>query len=146
MRRRFQAPRRGSLTMRMRVLFHAAIAAAMVVPAAFGQGNGEHWVATWATSAQVYRGPAAPPRVAPAEAATPPARPRPPQSLENQTVRMIVHTSIGGKRLRLELTNPFGSTAVTVGAAHIALRDKDSAIVPASDRAITVNGSKSFKM
>ena len=59
---------------------------------------------------------------------------------------MIVHTSIGGNRLRLELTNPFGSTAVTVGAAHIALRDKDSAIVPASDRPITVNGGKSFKM
>jgi lysophospholipase L1-like esterase len=59
---------------------------------------------------------------------------------------MIVHTSIGGSRLRLELTNPFGATAVTVGAAHIALRDKDSAIVPASDRALTVDGSKSFKM
>jgi len=172
--------------MRLTILFRAAIAAALVVPAALGQatpaavssGSGEHWVATWATSAQVYRGPAAPPRPAappvatqaaptapPAPAATPPAganpagattaatqsapapaRPRPPQSLENQTVRMIVHTSIGGNRLRLELTNPFGSTAVTVGAAHIALRDKDSAIIPASDRAITVNGGKSFKM
>jgi lysophospholipase L1-like esterase len=163
----------------MTILFRAAIGAALVVPAAFGQGNGDHWVATWATSAQIYRGPAVPrpaapppattqaaPAAPPAPAATAPAgatprgttaapatatppapaRPRPPQSLENQTVRMIVHTSIGGKRLRLELTNPFGSTAVTVGSAHIALRDKDSAIVPSSDRAVTVNGSKSFRM
>jgi hypothetical protein len=59
---------------------------------------------------------------------------------------MVVHTSIGGKRLRLELTNPFGATAVTVGSAHIAIRDKGSDIVPSSDRALTVNGSKSFKM
>jgi len=59
---------------------------------------------------------------------------------------MVVHTSIGGRRLRLELTNPFGSQAVDVGAAHIALRDKESAIVPGSDRALTVNGSKTFRM
>ncbi|HEU5020586.1 MAG TPA: hypothetical protein VFT60_01800, partial [Bryobacteraceae bacterium] len=153
----------------MTILFRAAIAAVLVVPACLGQ---DHWVSTWATSAQIYRGaavpqrpappaaavtPAAPPApaatppagatpsgttaapaaVAPAPPAAPPARPRPPRSLENQTVRMIVHTSIGGNRLRLELTNPFGGEAVTVGAAHIALRDKDSSIVPASDRAIT---------
>src|SRR3569833_1357414 len=129
MRRRFRTPRQGSLTMQMTILFRAAVAATLVVPAAFGQGapaavssgSGDHWVATWATSAQIYRGPAAPPRPAAppatptappapaaappaganptgattAVAATPPARPRPPQSLENQTVRMIVHTSIG---------------------------------------------------
>jgi lysophospholipase L1-like esterase len=59
---------------------------------------------------------------------------------------MVVHTSIGGRRLRLELTNPFGSQAVEVGAAHIALRVTDSSILPASDRALTVNGSKTFKM
>lgn len=59
---------------------------------------------------------------------------------------MIVHTSIGGRRLRLQLTNPFGGTTVAVGSAHIALRDKESAIVPASDRAITVNGSKTFRI
>src|SRR6185312_3911536 len=69
MRRRFRACRQGSLKMRMTILFRAAIAAALVVPAAVGQGNGDHWVATWATSAQIYRGPAAPPR--PAAPATP---------------------------------------------------------------------------
>jgi lysophospholipase L1-like esterase len=59
---------------------------------------------------------------------------------------MVVHTSIGGKRLRLQLTNPFGGTVVEVGAAHVALREKESAIVPGSDRALTVSGSKTFKM
>jgi len=129
---------------------------ATAVLAAFGQSSAEHWVATWATSAQIYRAPVPPPQAVPpavaAPAATPavapatPARPRAPRSFANQTVRMIVHTSLGGSRLRVQLTNPFGGVPVEIGSAHIALRDKDSAIIPASDRAITVNGSKTFRM
>jgi len=38
------------------------------------------------------------------------------------------------------VSNTFGTAPLTVGAAHIALRDKDSAIVPASDRALAFNG------
>lgn len=125
---------------------------------ALGQTSAEHWVATWATAAQIYRAaspsappapPAPPPSTTTAAPATPPAGPgrgRGPQAFNNQTVRMIVHTSLGGRRLRLQLSNPFGGAAVEIGSAHIALRDKDSAIVPASDRVITVNGSKSFRM
>lgn len=129
------------------------------VISAFGQAAPQHWVATWATSAQIYRAPAAPPAAprpaappapnAPSAAAPAPAappRPRAPQSFDRQTVRMIVHTSIGGRRLRLELTNPFGGVPVEIGSAHIALRDKDSAILPASDRVLTVGGAKSFRM
>ena len=53
---------------------------------------------------------------------------------------MIVHTSIGGSRVRIKLASAFGAAPVTVGAAHIALRSKDSEIVPESDRALTFNG------
>jgi lysophospholipase L1-like esterase len=117
---------------------------------AWGQANPEHWVVTWATSALIYRAPApaVPPSATPPPAANPnaPARPRPPQAFNNQTVRMVVHTSIGGKRLRLQLTNPFGGGPVEVGAAHVALRDKESSIVPGSDRVLTVSGSKTFRM
>ena len=56
---------------------------------------------------------------------------------------MIVRTSIGGRRIRLQLSNAFGSSALTVGAAHIALRSKDSAIVEGSDRALAFNGKAS---
>lgn len=59
---------------------------------------------------------------------------------------MVAHTSIGGRRLRLQFTNPFGSKVVVVGAAHLAIRDKDSGIVPASDRVVTVGGNKSFRL
>jgi lysophospholipase L1-like esterase len=53
---------------------------------------------------------------------------------------MIVRTSIGGQRLRIKVENAFNSAPVTIGAAHIALRAKDSEIVAASDRALTFNG------
>ena len=53
---------------------------------------------------------------------------------------MIAHTSIGGRRVRIELSNAFGSAPLVVGAAHVALRDKESAIVAASDRAVLFGG------
>ena len=40
-----------------------------------------------------------------------------PESVNDQTVRMIVHTSIAGRRLRLELSNAFGKGIVSIGAA-----------------------------
>ena len=108
----------------------------------------EHWVATWAASPQA-------PRVnfpRPPQAAAAPAPPQgnapppfaPPPSINNQTVRMVVHTSIGGRRARIQLSNAFGTTPLAVGAAHIALREKASAIVPSSDRALTFSGKPSF--
>ena len=59
---------------------------------------------------------------------------------------MIVHTSIGGHRLRVQLSNAFGAGALQIGAAHIALRDKDSAIVAGSDRPLTFGGRPSFNI
>jgi lysophospholipase L1-like esterase len=53
---------------------------------------------------------------------------------------MIVRTSIAGSRVRIKLANAFGAAPVVVGAAHIAVRFKDSEIVPESDRALTFNG------
>jgi lysophospholipase L1-like esterase len=53
---------------------------------------------------------------------------------------MIARTSIGGKRVRIELSNGFGTSPLVIGAAHIALRDKDSNIVPTSDRALQFGG------
>ena len=58
----------------------------------------------------------------------------------NQTLRQIVHASIGGNRARVVLTNTFGTVPITVGAAHIARRETAAAIVPASDRALTFSG------
>jgi lysophospholipase L1-like esterase len=114
--------------------------AALLAQCVFAQSP-EHWVSTWATSPQQPRAFPAPRPTAGATPATPaPPRPAPITSFHNQTLRMIAHTSIGGRRVRIELSNAFGSTPLGIGAAHIALRDKESGIVPASDRALLFGG------
>jgi lysophospholipase L1-like esterase len=65
---------------------------------------------------------------------------------KDQTVRMIVHTSIGGSRARIRLSNPFGGGTVTVGAAHLALRTKDAETLPDTDRALAFNGKPSVTL
>lgn len=57
---------------------------------------------------------------------------------------MIEHTSIGGSRVRIELSNAFGAKPLVIGAAHIAIHDKESAIVPASDRTLLFSGKPTF--
>ena len=42
--------------------------------------------------------------------------------------------------MRVVLSNAFGTSGLTIGAAHVAVRDKDSAIVTASGRALTFSG------
>ena len=87
----------------------------------------QHWVGTWFASSTA--------RLDTATAGS--------QSLlqvSNQTLRQIVHISVGGSRLRVVLSNTFGTAPLTVGAAGVALRDKDAAIVAASHRALTFGG------
>ncbi|HEY7389975.1 MAG TPA: SGNH/GDSL hydrolase family protein [Bryobacteraceae bacterium] len=112
--------------------------------AAFGQ---EHWVATWAASPQETRTftppPAAPAGGAQSAPARQPAFTPPITNFHDQTVRMIVRTSIGGTRARVQLSNTFGTKPLTIGAAHIGLRAKDSTIAPGSDRALTFSGKPS---
>jgi lysophospholipase L1-like esterase len=109
----------------------AAAATLVAVPQA--QRAPDHWVATWAT-ATVGR----PQTPAPATGAT--TTPAPYLHFNGQTLRQIVHTTIGGSQLRIVFSNTFGTTPRTIGAAHVALRDKESAIVAASDRSLSFGG------
>jgi lysophospholipase L1-like esterase len=112
-----------------------------------------HWVATWAASPQGPRfafprfpAPAAnnaPPATPTGNAPAPPPLFPPPPTINNQTVRMIVHTSIGGHRVRVQLSNAFGTSTLRIGAAHIALHVKDSAIVAGSDHPLRFSGRAS---
>lgn len=113
------------------------------------QGATERWVGTWATAAVVRprapQRPASTGRPAPAQAARPPqgrrgGANRQLPSFSNQTVRQIVRVSLGGERVRVVLSNAFGTTPLTVGAAHVALRATDGAIVKASDRELSFSG------
>jgi len=101
--------------------------------AAQRQAAAEHWVGTWAAS----------PQMPPAEAE---GQDSSDTGFTNQTLRMIARVSIGGEELRVRFSNSFGSAAVTLGDAHVALAGKGAAIVPGTDRALTFSGQKSFKI
>jgi lysophospholipase L1-like esterase len=59
----------------------------------------------------------------------------------NQTLREIVHLSIGGTAVRVRFSNFFGRQSLEIGSAHLALRTSDSAILASSDRALTFGGA-----
>jgi lysophospholipase L1-like esterase len=62
-------------------------------------------------------------------------------AFKNQTLRLIVRSTLGGKRLRIRLSNLYGNQKLTIGGAHIALRDGASERIAAgSDRKLTFGG------
>lgn len=81
----------------------------------------KHWVGTWGNSS-------------PTGLTT--------TGYNNQTLRLMAHTSLGGNRVRVRLTNLFGTKPLTIGAAHIAVRaDGITAdIQPGTDRVLTFSG------
>ena len=105
---------------------------AVTLPAGAQTATAERWVGTWATAA--VSAPSEPPSQPPV------GLPAPPLRFNNQTVRQFARISIGGERLRVVLTNAFGTRALTIGGAHLALRANGSAIAAGSDRALTFGG------
>jgi lysophospholipase L1-like esterase len=107
-----------------------------------------HWVGTWGTAQQLAAETlppwVVPPPRAPNEPPPPPLLPPYPRSFRDETVRMIVRTSVGGDSLRVTLSNALGVGEVRFGAVHVALRGKGSAIVAGTDRAVTFGGKASF--
>jgi lysophospholipase L1-like esterase len=154
---------------RHRALTGSALAAVTAVAVALGMltlggviraqsGTGDRWQATWMT-AEVGR-PQTPPPPAPALApfmantrcpaapapapVAPPAgqtfAPPPFTQFTNQTLRQVVHSSIGGSKARVVLSNAYGTATVMIGAASVALRDKEGSIQAASSRTLTFSG------
>lgn len=91
----------------------------------------EKWFASWAPSLSA-------------------AAPRPPAdsldrtpTLVNRTIREIVRLSAGGSRVRIRLSNQYGTRAIIVGSAHLAVRTSGPSIDPSTDRVVTFNGRES---
>ena len=138
-----------------RPLWIATLALTQMLPFASAQrgaansATDAHWVATWAAAQQqpnAGRGGGGRGAGAPAAAPTPAPAAPPAGTLNNQTARMIVRTSIGGSRVRVEFSNAFGSAPLDMGAAHIAIRGQDSAIVAGSDRPLLFNGKPAARV
>lgn len=117
----------GFSVVRIKVLL-TLTAALSLLTIAFAESGSEHWVGTWGTSLHQ-------------------ASPGPPgltnTGFNNQSLRQIVHTSIGGDQVRVRLST-YGQSALTIGAAHIALRASGAAIVPESDRPLKFGGEASI--
>jgi lysophospholipase L1-like esterase len=101
------------------------IAGVAARPAAAAAG----WVGTWASSQQIPE----------------PANALPPQALRDATLRQIVHLTVGGKELRVRLSNAFGTEPLTILAVHVArpVSKETGSIDAATDRALTFAGSSS---
>jgi lysophospholipase L1-like esterase len=95
---------------------------------------GQRWLATW--TASPFDAPPRPPRD---------SVDRVPK-LFDQTLRLVVRTSIGGDRVRIRLSNEYGDRPLVIGAAHIAVRDSAASIVPATDRTLTFGGRPAVRM
>ena len=98
----------------MTVVFSSFVAA---------ENASQHWVATWSTS----------------NAAVPD-----PATFKNQTIREIIHTSVGGQAVRIRLANTFGTQAVTFDSVYVGLQKSGASLVPRSNHAVTFGGSKSI--
>ncbi|MFC0553307.1 SGNH/GDSL hydrolase family protein [Planotetraspora thailandica] len=68
---------------------------------------------------------------------------RTPVTMTEQTVRNIVHTSVGGSGLRISLSNAFGTQPVVFGGAYVGLQQTGAAVVPGTNRQLTFGGSTS---
>jgi len=95
---------------------------------ALAQGPASNWVGTWAAS--------------PVGSEVNDGQPGP----ANMTYRNIVHTSIGGSAVRVQLTNEFGTEPLTVGAAHVAISASGGAIQTNTDHALTFNGKPTVEI
>ena len=100
------------------------LAASLALPALPARAQaGVPWCATWGAA---------------------PVGPPPSNSIQtytNQTLRLVVRTSIGGSRVRIRISNEMGSTPLRVGHASIAIRSSAAAINQASLRELRFGGA-----
>jgi lysophospholipase L1-like esterase len=108
-----------------------AIALASVLVSPIAAARADEWIGTWAASPQP---------VWDADFPIPTGFPR---TLWNQTIRQIAAVSIGGKRVRVVLSNEYGTRPLVIGAAHVAV-SKGAAIEAGSDRALAFGGHASI--
>jgi lysophospholipase L1-like esterase len=81
-----------------------------------------HWVGTWGASPHPLTG----------------------DSFANQTLREIVHLSVGGNAVRVRVDNTFGDGPLTFSDVHVGLQDTGAAIVAGTDRALRFGGMPSI--
>jgi lysophospholipase L1-like esterase len=128
--RRENAPvglmRRGLLFAAVSLVVSSSFLASL--PAAADDRKDDRWVGTWTASPQ---------------APEPPIIPAVPAQFDNQTVRQIIHTSIGGSTIRIRFSNEYGTAPLTIGAASVARQSTGAGVVAGTLRQLTFAGQSS---
>jgi lysophospholipase L1-like esterase len=114
------------------VMLSTAPAPAAELDASGAAGN--RWVTTW-SAAQLQPGPTTIDAIFGNDHS---------RSFDNQTIRHIVHTSAGGRRVRVRFSNAFGFMPLRIGAANVAQRRVGASIYPATSRRLTFSGQPSI--
>lgn len=100
----------------------AAVLALVVGGSSAAQEHHPEWVGTWQTAP------------ASARAGTDTGYP-------NQSIRNVVHTSIGGRAARVRLSNAYGTAPVLMGKVSVALSNGGAGAIPGTMRAVTFGGA-----
>jgi hypothetical protein len=83
----------------------------------------EHWYGTWRAAPQQ-----------PAASGT--SR----DGLDNETVRMVIHATVGGSSARVRLSNAYGTQPVVIGKTAVALHEAGPTVDAGTEHVVTFNG------
>ena len=119
----------GTAVLLVLVAMIAVLADSRPAAAARHESGGDGWVTSWSASPQV----ATPDTLAAA-------------GFDDQTVRDIICSSVGGDPIRLELTNVFGASPLRVGHVTVAVAGPGAAVQPGTMHPVTFGGSASFQI
>ena len=87
----------------------------------------QRWVTTWSTSPSTL-----------------PDSGDDPAAIEDQTLRLIVHTSVGGSSVRLRFSNLHGDRPMLIGSTTVALHSEGSSIQTGSSKGVSFGGEPSI--
>jgi lysophospholipase L1-like esterase len=100
------------------------------LPGQSGSGEAKKWVGTWSTALQLVE-----------------TRNNPPSpGLTGNSLRQVVRVSIGGKTLRLKLSNEFSKSPVTMNSIQIAASAGGSLINQSTNISLTFGGIKGITL
>jgi lysophospholipase L1-like esterase len=116
----------------VKIVIAIVLSLSAVSSSASPTNSGTNWVGTWACSPQLVE----------------PQNMPPTPGLSGNTLRQVIHLTLGGHELRLRFSNEFSKTPLGIASVHIALPADSVAgtIRPDSDTAITFAGKPSIKI
>jgi len=116
-------------------IFSWILAFATVLPSATATENKatQDWIATWITANQDHSNP---------QMAVVSNAYHDLTEFNNQTIREIIHTAIGGSAIRIRLDNTFGTRPVTFDAVYVGKPNQGALLLSGSNHAVTFGGAK----